>query len=94
MENNLMLLSKYYRSVRISKIYDIFRLPPHLQVEEILVSMIVGNKLPYGTRIDQLKGVLVFGKEEKIADEGINRDIKMVAKLLNEVCSHIESRTV
>lgn len=90
-ENNLAELAKYYSSINISKIYKIFDLTPAIiNIETILLDMIIKNKLPPKTQIDQISNTLLFGEAvNEHVPQTLNLFVQDVGKLANEVCLKI-----
>ena len=91
MENNLAELAKYYKSVKISKVYKIFNITPEtIDIEAIVLDMIIKNKLPPKTQIDQINNMILFGNAVNELDpHTLNQFVQDVGKLVNEICLKI-----
>lgn len=85
---NICKLPKYYISIRFDRINKLLQrenASDSVDIEDLLYRMITGGKLPEGTTIDQVAGVLRFGS----ADTGYGRldsHILSVSKVINSVC--------
>lgn len=91
LENNIAQLPMYYSSILLSRInsfiYDIGN-----EIEPLIHHMIINNKLPSQTTIDQIRGVVVFGQESPSHDK-VNSHIKDVAELINDISNqHTDHR--
>ncbi|KAG2732339.1 hypothetical protein G9P44_004756 [Scheffersomyces stipitis] len=102
LENNIVLLSKYYISIKISKVYQLFHISSDIEVEQVILDMVVHKKLPTNSKIDQIEGILVFGQEEgaetsstthseNYSINNLNEHISDVSHIINEIGLRLHS---
>lgn len=86
LENNIALLPRFYESIYIDKIRTRFVDIGRDRLEDLLHRMIVKEKLPPGTAIDQLEGLVVFGTDAEDADyDKFNEHVKDVSELVSKI---------
>ncbi|EGW34747.1 uncharacterized protein SPAPADRAFT_130993 [Spathaspora passalidarum NRRL Y-27907] len=91
LENNIIRLSKYYTSIKISRIGEMFQFQEkgiNVDLENLLFDMIIRKKLNAGSKIDQLENILQF---EESAENSVqlNDHIKQVGTLISDICIRI-----
>ncbi|KAK6456171.1 uncharacterized protein RJT20DRAFT_42165 [Scheffersomyces xylosifermentans] len=103
LENNIVILTKYYTTIKIDKIYRLFDLEQDINVQQVALDMIIHKKLPPNSRIDQINGILVFGEIEanpevsKIARTGgnsindLNEHISDIGQIMNDICFKLQA---
>lgn len=91
LENNIALLPRFYESLYIDKIRTRFVDIGRDRTEDLLHRMIVSEKLPPGTAIDQLEGLVTFGTEADDAGyDKFNDHIKDVSELVSKIETVVE----
>lgn len=89
LENNIYNLSNYYKSIRISRIYKILEWESNEAIEQTIFKMILSDRLPPNTKIDQEKDLLIFGNTLNEDYNPLNTHIKEISELLNNLNSNI-----
>ena len=90
LENNIVKLGKYFKSINIQRIYQMFNLSPQeIDLEALLFEMILQKKLSSNTKIDQLKNLVEFGedasKESANKETKLNQHVKEIGNIINDV---------
>lgn len=79
-ECNLVILTKYYKSISFATVEKLQGIGG---IEETAAAMIVQNKLPVNSKVDQLRGGLIIGDEEP--PKGMNEKVRDVGLLVNQI---------
>ncbi|CUM66085.1 uncharacterized protein PRCAT00003739001 [Priceomyces carsonii] len=84
LENNIFNLSKYYKAINISKVS--FLLNADRKIEDLIIEMIISNKLPPNSKIDQAQNLLLFGDTRINNDlNSLNNHVKEVGEIIDQV---------
>lgn len=82
LENNLANLPFYYKSIYLTKIENFF--PKFdINIENLINQMIINNKFPPGTTINQLNGLLEFPSFSKF--NVLNNHINQIGEVINQL---------
>lgn len=82
-QNDLHILSRFYKSVYLSNLPLLFNLTDEFTINPLMISnMIINNNLPSGTKIDQVNGILVFPTQ---VVNSFNDTLKFVNLVSNKV---------
>lgn len=86
----ILVLPRYYQSIYFSRLQRLVGGESVEQLEQLTMDMIIRNSLPIGSKIDQTKGVLIFGAEsESNSRTQMNNHIRQILKVLGEAVSLI-----
>ncbi|CAK7893056.1 hypothetical protein CAAN1_08S03136 [[Candida] anglica] len=88
LENNISLLSKYYLNISLSKIKSLFEVPDSIDIEDLVATMVIKDKLPPHSQIDQIKSVLYFGGDTEVYNPE-NQHVKDICLLVDEIVTLI-----
>lgn len=92
LENNINKLSNYYESIYLSKISELFYDIGTENIEDLIQQMIIKNKLPLGSSIDQINELVIFNNKLDVKPfDKINNHIKGVNNLVNEASNLIDA---
>lgn len=79
-ERNIVHLTKHYTSIRLNNLERLLEVD---NVEDVLAQMIISNKLPEGSKVDQLEEVLIVGGGDVVY--GLNERILSMGGMVNEI---------
>ncbi|CAI5758760.1 unnamed protein product [Candida verbasci] len=89
-ENNIVNLNNYYKSIKIETIYKLLNIDTDFNIESLLFKLIIEQKLSNGSKIDQINKILIFGDEfENKSNNSLNNHVKKIGKLVNEIYVNI-----
>lgn len=82
LDNNVGRLPKYFSSIRLDRMQTLFGVDS--DYEDLVYRMIVAKKLPEGSTIDQMRGVVRFGEKPRKYD-AFNSHIKQICELVDDI---------
>lgn len=89
LDNNVSRLPNYFSSIRLTRIQSLLQ-NHDVDIEDLVYRMIVAKKLPEGTTIDQIRGLVHFGEKPQRYDD-FNTHIKSVCELVDTMASVFDS---
>lgn len=86
LQGNIIRLSKYYSEISLAKIGELFACS-EITLESMVCLLIIGDKFPVPTKIDQAHGKLVFEIDETAT---VNLQLAQVVGVINDISYDIK----